>query len=206
MSSTNRGGQRSSSDNYPTPKWCVRRLLEAYPDLLETSGAWLEPCAGTGDIIEAVREFDPKRKFTAVELRKPATKQLSKLSNVDVVCPQNYLTWITKKKFCVAITNPPFRLAQEVLERSLKQADDFVALLLRLNYVGSEKRFDFMSQQIANRIGVLPNRPPFSYNKQGKWGTDSIEYAWFIWEPANPVSEARLRMLALTSLEERKKR
>jgi hypothetical protein len=43
MSSTNRGAAREPADNYPTPSWCVRRLLEAVE---LPPGRWLEPACG----------------------------------------------------------------------------------------------------------------------------------------------------------------
>lgn len=207
MSSTNRGSQRSPADNYKTPSWCTRRLLEARPDLLKRKGYWLEPCAGMGDIIKVVHEFQPSIRVDAVELRKECSKTLDGLENVISACPKNFLEFEvpTGFKYAVTITNPPFRLAQEVLEHCLEITKGEVIMLLRLNYVGSEKRFDFMARQMANDILVLPNRPPFSRDKHGKWGTDSIEYAWFCWDTENPTATGRLRMLPLTPLEERKK-
>ena len=68
----------------------------------------------------------------------------------------------------------------------------------------SEKRHDFMRTTMPNETLVLANRPAFSKNKQGKLGTDSIEYAWFVWDSAFPVSEGRIRMLDITSLEQRR--
>lgn len=204
MSSTNRGSKRSEADNYKTPKWCVRRLMENYPMLMDAKGPWLEPCAGTGDIIEAVREYRPDVKFDAIELRKACAKKLGGMPKVKAYCPEDFLDFTTKKKYPVTITNPPFRIAQEVLERSLTMTTGVVVLLLRLNYVGSEKRWDFMSSRMANEIKVLPNRPPFARTKHGKWGTDSIEYAWFCWYPGKKAKQGMLTMLPLTPLEERK--
>ena len=45
MSATNRGAVRNEHDFYPTPAWCVHRLLEAVP---LPAGRWLEPCVGDG--------------------------------------------------------------------------------------------------------------------------------------------------------------
>jgi len=52
VSSTNRGnGKRSATDFYPTPPWCVHRLLDR---LALPGGRWFEPRAGQGAIISAV--------------------------------------------------------------------------------------------------------------------------------------------------------
>lgn len=69
MTATGRGAERVDLDAYPTPSWCVRRLLEAVDLPLElpaergtlthgTRGArWLEPCAGDGAIIRAANAY-----------------------------------------------------------------------------------------------------------------------------------------------------
>jgi hypothetical protein len=93
------------------------------------------------------------------------------------------------RRFAVAITNPPFRLAQEFIDAALACADH-VVMLLRLNYLASKGRWPFMSRHTPD-VYVLPNRPSFTGGK-----TDSIEYAWFVWRPG-PRSEGRLRVLGL---------
>lgn len=78
MTATGRSSKLSpSSDNYPTPGWCVRRFLEKWPSLSDAGLRWLEPCAGDGSIIRAVDDFREARKmkpiqWTALELRNTA--------------------------------------------------------------------------------------------------------------------------------------
>ena len=48
--------------------------------------------------------------------------------------------------------------------------------LLRINFLGSQKRYDFWQQFPPDGLYVLSKRPSFT----GK-GTDSIDYAWFVW-------------------------
>lgn len=62
MSATGRGAVRHERDFYSTPAWCVDRLLDdilpqirvSRPDGVET---WLEPCVGSGAIVEAVEAY-----------------------------------------------------------------------------------------------------------------------------------------------------
>jgi hypothetical protein len=214
VSSTKRGGERSEADNYPTPHWCLHRLLDAMPELRE-GGNWLEPAAGAGDLITAAEIFKPKEgvlyqspTWTACELREEAKGELlcfPKSLVKHIVCPQDFFEWKTKAKFDAILTNPPFWLAQDFIEKSLTMKARFVIMLLRLNYVGSEKRSKFFRENMAHRIYVLPNRPPFTKNKHGKWATDSIEYAWFVWDTwAPPTSKGHLEMLDLTPKADRR--
>ena len=72
-------------------------------------------------------------------------------------------------------TNPPFSLAQEFIEHSMMFAPT-VIMLLRINFLGSQKRYDFWQQFPPDGLCILSKRPSFTGT-----GTDSIDYAWFIW-------------------------
>jgi hypothetical protein len=74
------------------------------------------------------------------------------------------------------ITNPPFSLATDFIDRSLSEAD-FFAYLLRLNFWGSKKRKGWWQGKSPSHQFTLSERPSFT----GK-GTDATEYAWFVWD------------------------
>lgn len=196
MSSTNRGSQRSPADYYPTPGWCVDRLLEA---AALPGGLWLEPCAGEGDIVSAVKATRPDVRWAMNELRAECRGTLRGLSgDEDRVHIGDIADWQAPEGAAVAITNPPFRVAMDVVQWCLAHAEVAV-LLLRLNFVGSVKRADFMRAHPPD-IYVLPNRPSFT----GK-GTDSVEYAWFVWDQRRPkAAHGRLQVLATTPSSERR--
>ena len=194
MSSTNRGSRRTPADYYPTPHWCVRRLLE---EVELPGGHWVEPCAGDGDIIQAVQATRQDIAWTANEVREECQARLEELVASSDVRIGDTLEWSPARRAAVAITNPPFRLAMEMVEWSIANAEVAV-LLLRLNFLGTAKRAQFMRKHPPD-VYVLPNRPSFT----GK-GTDSIEYAWFIWDSRRAEARGRLRVLAPTSTKERK--
>lgn len=205
MSSTKRGRARNRHDTYPTPGWAVRRLLEAVE---LPNGRWLEPCAGDGAIIAAVNgRMDPtKIEWEAHEIRKaPIGKLAGTGTNVDAY-QGDFLELAdfmkidgatNREAYAVAITNPPFLLAMEFIDRCRFLATHTV-MLLRLNFLASEKRADFMRTSTPD-VYVLPNRPSFI----GGGKTDSIEYAWFHWWPG---AEGKLTVLASTDKLERVKR
>jgi hypothetical protein len=184
MSSTGRGGKRNESDYYPTPAWCVHRFLEKST---LPGGKWLEPCAGHGDIISAVSDTRDDVIWTANELRTDTEELLKPM--VDTVHIGDYLNWQPTEHYRVVITNPPFSLAMEVIQKSLLVAD-WVVMLLRLNYLGTTERNPFFQEMMPD-ILVLPERPSFD----GK-GTDSIEYAWFVWMPEG----LRIRRMGYTQV------
>lgn len=188
MSATNRGGQRSPADYYATPAWCVERLAEA---LELPGGPWLEPAAGDGAIVRAVGRDDVSwdlwelRESEEAALRCCAPEARVKIG--DFIEHAN--AGSVDRRYAVAITNPPFRLAQDFIDACLPLADTTI-MLLRLNYLASKTRWQFMSTNTPD-VYVLPSRPSFTGA-----GTDSIEYAWFVWSGARR-SEGKVKVLGL---------
>lgn len=202
MSSTNRGGQRSDADNYPTPNWCVHRLLEdEYAKPFLPAGRWLEPGAGDGAIVRAVREVRDDIQWTALEYREECrTSLMEAVGPTGLVIIEDYLSPPPDSQlgtYDVASGNPPYRLAGEFVERSL-MISEIVVLLLRVNYLASGLRNSFMRSRTPD-VYVLPNRPSFRGT-----GTDSPEYAWFMWAQQKSETIGRLRVLATTPKEIRK--
>ena len=187
MSATGRGTVRNEADFYPTPAWCVHRLLER-AEL--PGGDWLEPAAGDGAIIRACHDRgDSNIHWTAVELRAECRKPLMELSHC--VVGQDFLKWNSIGGYRVLLTNPPFSLAEEFVRASLPLAS-YCVFLLRLNFLGSAKRRALFANEMPD-IYVLPNRPSFT----GK-GTDATEYCWMVWTPERGRTSGRIEILAET--------
>lgn len=161
MSSTGRGVDRVDQDFYPTPAWCVRRLLEACPI---RPGLLFEPFAGDGSIVAAVNDVLPiaMGSWFAAELREDARRPLADLigpERVEIGDSINGTPFVDIDPFDSIITNPPFSLAFESLLMAMGRAR-FVAFLLRLNFLGSEERSSFW-RRFPPDIYVLPDRPCF---------------------------------------------
>lgn len=210
MSSTKRGGQRSPADNYPTPAWCPARFLEVfvprYPSV--NHGLWLEPGAGEGNMIYGIQEYFRSARqqlptFDAAELREECRPHLEALGVRQIGIGDFFVNGPPdpEAQYEVIITNPPFSLAREFILRGLASNTRFVVMLLRLNYVGSARRHPFF-RKYAPDLYVLPDRPSF----KGTGETDSIEYAWFVWDKDNlERSSGSYELLNLTPKDERKR-
>lgn len=182
MSATNRGAIRKENDFYPTPAVVIETLLDNYHIGDRGGTKILEPCAGNGNIIKALQE----RGYTsikAVELRKEEAENLNNMLGYGNFAIADFLTLNPKHigDIDVVITNPPFSLAMEFLQKSLEivKDDGKVIFLLRLGFLASRKRFGFMRENPPTEMYVLNQRPSFT----GK-GTDAQEYAWFVWDKA----------------------
>lgn len=155
MSSTKRGSERNKNDAYYTPKWCVQGLVEMINwDLI---GTFHEPCYGNGSIYHQIPLDDFQKSWSEIDKGKDYLDE--KQQDVDLI-----------------ITNPPFKLAEQFILKSLSHSKN-VIMLLRLNFLESQIRYDFWNNNKPNHIIVLSNRP--SFTQDGK--TDSVGYGWYVW-------------------------
>lgn len=169
MSSTNRGSKRKENDFYSTPKEALDPIL---PHLPKTVEFW-EPAAGDGRLILWLRESG--RTAWGIDLNHGFVAWMEgEAVGIDKSNQgRDFLDDKTPRQFI--ITNPPFSLAQEFVTHSLEVADETM-LLLRLNFLGAQKRRDWWKTREPDAIFVLSNRPDFTGD-----GGDSCEYGWFYW-------------------------
>lgn len=152
---------RSPYDYYPTPHWCYENL----PIDWSMFSSALEPCEGDGRISEFLRSKDME------------------------VTGTDYLTIQYEEIYDLILTNPPYSIALELLEKALYDAET-VIMLLRLNFLGSQKRHTFFIENEPTAIYVLSKRPSFT----GK-GTDSTEYCWMVWDKTNKLPKGVFHVL-----------
>ena len=129
---------RVENDYYATNPKAVEMLLTNYPFHAATI---LEPCVGGGHIANAINNFfTNKRVITGLDL-------------IDRGYPntivQDFLTWKTDKKFEGIITNPPFSLAQEFIEKGMELLTDDgqMAMFLKIQFLEGAKRKEFFDNQ-----------------------------------------------------------
>ena len=152
---------RHANDNYPTPEFALQALSRELGPFLR--GIALEPCAGDRRIVRHFRMLT----WTAFDIRDDP--------------PVDFTTWSTFGRWDYCITNPPYPLAQQFVDRA-RACCDRVWMLLRLNFLGGQKRCEWWARNRPSHIWVLSKRPSFTGA-----GTDRTEYAWFGWCEPNAV-------------------
>lgn len=173
ISATNRGSKRVESDFYATPISVVNKFLEHHK---LQNGAILECTAGNGNIVEAIYKKGYRNLITSVEIRNEY-ENLKRYSNEIYI--DDFLIWQPKVEYKTIISNPPYSLAKEIIEKCFELANinTEIIMLLRLAFLESKKRYEFWQQHPVNKLYILSERPSFT----GK-GTDATAYAWFVWD------------------------
>ena len=169
---------RVEYDYYATNPKAVEMLLNAY----EFKGVnMLEPCVGAGHIANVISDF---------------TQNEVEITGLDIVdrgypntIVQDFLTWKTDKKFDTIITNPPFSLAREFIEKGMKllTKDGQMAMFLKIQFLEGIKRKEFFQKFPPKYIYVFRNRMATWNNgneldPKGKPWATTMCHAWFIWE------------------------
>ena len=170
---------RVENDYYATNPKAVEMLLTNYTFDAATI---LEPCVGGGHIANAINNFFAnQRVITGLDL-------------VDRGYPntivQDFLTWETDRKFEGIITNPPFSLAQEFIEKGMELLTDDgqMAMFLKIQFLEGAKRKEFFEKYppkyiyvFRNRMATWNNGNEVDPNTGKRWAT-TMCHAWFIWE------------------------
>ena len=170
---------RVENDYYATNPKAVEMLLMNYPFHAATI---LEPCVGGGHIANAINNFFAnQRVITGLDL-------------IDRGYPntivQDFLTWETDRKFEGIITNPPFSLAQEFIEKGMELLTDDgqMAMFLKIQFLEGAKRKEFFEKYppkyiyvFRNRMATWNNGNEVDPNTGKRWAT-TMCHAWFIWE------------------------
>jgi hypothetical protein len=195
MSATGRSlNKRRPNDHYATPQFCLHRLLD---EVALPEGPWLEPSAGLGALIQAVNSHNSVTPvWDANELSFWAYQKLRPLCQ-NLFIGDFLKTDFEVGKYKVIITNPPYSLAMDFIEKALSLKPEKLVLLLRVNFLGSEKRCSFFRNNSPD-VYLLPNRPSFAFG-----GTDACEYGFFVWGK-EPQEFGKLRVLQTTPGSKRK--
>lgn len=182
---------RVEHDYYATNPMAVKMLLDNYNFIGKSI---LEPCVGAGHIANAIdKYYNHTKEITGIDIVDRGYK--------DTIVT-DFLTYETDKKFDGIITNPPFSLAQEFIEKSMDLLTDKgqIAMFLKIQFLEGGKRGEFFKKYPPKYIYVFRNRMatwnsglPKNPETNKPWAT-TMCHAWFIWEKGSK-SEPIIRWL-----------
>jgi hypothetical protein len=176
---------------------------------LPHGGAWLEPCAGEGAIVRVLAQSGVADHIVASDIRDCKAEQYA--AGADRASVADYATPFNEgsvpPRYHVAITNPPYNLADAIVRNMLLVAD-YVAILTRQGFVGHE-RASWMRTNMPDTY-ELPDRPSFARSlkcigqPQTKTKAKIEPCGWSTMQALTDIKPSRcpecgLRVLATTS-------
>jgi predicted RNA methylase len=184
MSAKGKAGSKSvKDDRYYTPAWVVNQCFQHVTPHLEscaTPPRILDPGAGRGAFVDGARAKYPTAEITALDL----DPKVGPWPNANhSLVSTDFLKWNIDKAliFDLVVGNPPYKLAQKFLEHALGMSQ-YVVFLLRVGFLASARRYDFLLAHPPAAICLLPNRPRFIYPDGVPRSSDQTEYAIMRWE------------------------
>jgi hypothetical protein len=168
-----------SPDDFPTPPWATRALIEHVLDGKNAlaSQSCLEPACGAGHMAKVLKEY-----FGEVRSSDAHCYGYGDVRDF-LTCPYeaNAADWV--------ITNPPFRLAEAFVLRALYIARRGVAILARTVFLESVGRYKgIFCEAPPTKFAQFTERVPMIRGRLDIKATTATGYAWLVWEKgvANP--------------------
>ena len=164
--------ERSENDFYATPPLAIKQLL----DIEDFDNNVWEPACGMNHIVNELRN----RAYNV------------KCSDIVKMIDDPYIEIIDFLNFKGTwegdiITNPPFKYANEFVEKALEVVKEGarVAMFLKLQFLEGSKRIKIYKENPPKIIYVASRRYGCSktgeFNEDGNIGS-AICYCWYIWE------------------------
>lgn len=167
-----------SPDDFPTPPWATRALIEHVIGRDRVRGlACLEPACGRGYMARTLAEY-----FGQVDA--------ADAYHYGFAPVRDFLTYpYEAKSHDWVITNPPFRLAEEFVDRALVVARKGVAILARTVFLESVGRYEnIFSKQPPSIFAQFAERVPMVKGRVDRKASTATGYAWFVWEIGAPAA------------------
>ena len=163
FSANNASGKRRESDFYETPYSMTRQMLGA----IDIKGPVLEPASGNGAILRVLSEHGIENE------------------GYDIKGGKSFLD--EERTFESVVTNPPFSLAKEFIEKAKSVATSKIVFLLPLSYLHGKYRYDHVYQDTKfplSRVLVFTRYPMLgdTLREDGKYRTGMMVYAWYVWD------------------------
>jgi hypothetical protein len=163
---------RQKHDFYATPPEEVKNILQ----FEKLNGIILENSCGAGHMVEPIKEKYPNSKIIATDKYNYGYGEtgLDFLSN-------NY-PYIDNIN-CI-IMNPPFKLIEEFVTKSLKIAKDKIIVFARMQFAETEKRYEnIFENNPPTTIYLYVDRVACAINGEfDKAQSSSMAFAWFVWD------------------------
>lgn len=163
-----------SLDDFPTPPWATRALCEW---LLKRRQIQVlscrEPAANRGHMVRPLLEYF----WTVLP---------SDIHDYGAGFPvQDYLFGPLPPLADWTITNPPFRLAEQFIERALASSRIGVAVIVRSAFLEGVGRYDrLFGKEPPTDILQFSERVVMHKGKLSANGSTATAYCWVVWDKA----------------------
>lgn len=178
----NRVEAHDSLDDFPTPPWATRALCEFLLDQGLSLGemSCREPAANRGHMVAPLREY---------------------FASVDASDVHDYGVGFTQRDYLfpgpiavvdMTITNPPFRLAEQFIERASATSLVGFAMIVRAAFLEGQGRFERLySKNPPSFVLQFTERVVMHKGRLAPEGSTATAYAWLVWLDGEDATQLR---------------
>lgn len=160
---------KDSLDDYPTPPWATRALLE-HVIYVNKNSCW-EPACGRGHMSKVLKEY-----FYDVLSSDIFDYGYGETFDFLGSNPEDH------KGIDFIITNPPFQYGEKFIEHSLKIARVGVAMLTRTSFIEGKGRYErLFSVNPPTYVAQFVERVPMVKARLDKKASTATSYCWLVW-------------------------
>jgi hypothetical protein len=184
MSQRDSGYARRERDFYETPAWVTEALCN---DLVRSGwalGCVWEPAAGNGKMLDVLKRYADPGRAVGTDIN-PLRPDIGKGDFLAADFPSHHDGY---RGFGGIVTNPPYDLATEFVERALRLFEGAplgkIAMLMRTDFDHAKSRAHiFRDCPAFQKKLVLTRRIVWFEPEPGSKGkSPSFNHAWFIWD------------------------
>ena len=173
------GGLRKSKepslDDYPTPPWATRALLEKvqlFRPGMNTYTCW-EPACNRGAMSRVLKEYF--RDVWSSDIEDYGYGTTHDFLNRNGIGGSHKPDWI--------ITNPPFQLAENFISEANIWARKGVAMLVRTQFLEGKGRYErLFAVNPPSAIAQFAERVPMFQGRLDEKGSTATAYCWLVWD------------------------
>jgi len=168
--------ERDALDWYVEPAWCTELLLKRVSFEL----VW-DPACGCGTIVRTCRNCNINAIGTDIIKRGDLTLYAANNPELDFLrnAAIDNIMWTD------IITNPPYKLAETFVYRGIALRARKIAVLVRLDFLASQKRHQLFSEYPPTLVLVLsrrPSMPPGEKLGKIKASGGQHDFCWIVWD------------------------
>jgi hypothetical protein len=177
-------GQRKKNDAYSTPYSITQQFLDA--EYIPIYYRILEPCCGDGAILDVLNK-NGYRNVHGYDIQGYRGEQ-----GCDFL--------LEPDRYDYVLSNPPYSLAFEFIQKAKRITDHEFAFLLPLGYLHGKRRFDEIWQDKEyplDHIWVFTRYPMLGdkLREDGKYRTGMQIYAFYVWEKGSRKEYPEIRWI-----------
>jgi hypothetical protein len=175
MSQRESGYERRERDLYETPEWVTEALL---PHLRPLEVIW-EPACGSGKMVRVLEQWPSCSEVWGCDIEPGDGYAYADFLGPTPRVSVDHIHGI--------ITNPPYELATEFVERALQRTEHLgglVAMLLRTDFDHAKTRSHLFRDcpAFAKKVVLTKRIVWFEPEPGSKGKSPSFNHAWFIWD------------------------